>query len=130
MSGSFREGFGEGFDSMPSWKEQRFDMLADRAGVSIVVVELTQTGTDSYGNPIFIETETPTKGFAEQIRAREKQLMAGTLAEADMRFYLKRGTTIAESGYEIEYMSRRYKIIGDIEYGESHITVYARRKAS
>ena len=126
---SFGEGFGEGFDSMPGFKEQQFNMLADRVGVSIVVVQLTQSGTDSYGNPVFMETSLSTKGFAEQIRAREKQLMAGTLAEADMRFYLKLGTTIAEDGYEVEYMGRRYKVVG-IEYHESHITVYGRRKVS
>jgi len=129
MSG-FGEGFGEGFGVLAGLMEQRFNALADLKGEDILVIAKTQVGTDPYGDPIYTETSTATKGFAEQIRTRDKQLLAGELAQADMVFRLKRSTVIAERGYELEYLSKRYKIVGSIEYHLSHITVYGERKVS
>jgi len=129
MSRCFGEGFGEGFDAVMGFKEQEFNMLADQSGVDLLVVALTQVGTDPYGDPVYTENSTATKGFAEQVSASEKQLMAGALAQADIVFRLKRSTVIAERGYEVEYLSQRFRVVG-IEYAESHITVYGERKAS
>ena len=114
---------------MLGFKEQEFNMLADQSGETIVVVALTQVGTDPYGDPIYTEDSTEMKGFAEQVSASEKQLMAGALAQADMVFRLRRSTVIAERGYEVEYLSQRFRVVG-IEYAESHMTVYGERKVS
>lgn len=114
---------------MLGFKEQEFSMLADQSGVDILVVALTQVGTDPYGDPVYTENSTATKGFAEQVSASEKQLMAGALAQANMVFRLKKSTVIAERGYEVEYLSQRFRVVG-IEHTESHITVYGEKKAS
>ena len=129
MSG-FGDGFGEGFGVLAGLMEQRFNALAHLRGEDILVIAKTQIGTDPYGDPIYTETSTATKGVVEQIRTRDKQLLAGELAQADMVFRLKRSTVIAERGYELEYLSKRYKIVGSIEYHLSHITVYGERKVS
>jgi len=128
MSG-FGLGFGEGFGAMTGFKEQQFNALADRRGETIIVVKLTPVNIDPYGDPIYTESSTATKGFAEQVQTRDKQLMTGNLAQADMVFRLKRSTTINEDEYQIEHLSKRYKIVG-IEYRESHITVFGERKVS
>jgi len=129
LSRCFGEGFGEGFDVMIGFKEQEFNMLADQSGETIVVVALTQVGTDPYGDPLYTESPTETKGFAEQVRTSDRQLLAGALAQADIVFRMKRSTVISERGYEVEYLSQRFKVMG-IEYAESHMTVYGERKVS
>ena len=128
MSG-FGEGFGEGFGVLVSVMEQRFNALAGLRGESLLIIAKTQVGTNPYGDPIYTEVATSAKGFPRQVRTQDKQLMAGNIAKADMIFQLKRSTIVAFRDYEIEYGSKRYKIVG-IEYTESHMVVYAEMKVS
>ena len=125
---AFSKAFGEGFDQMPGFKDGQFDNLADRRGDPIIVVKLISNGEDSYSNPIFSEQKVSTKSFAKQLRSNGRQLMPGVLEEAEIMFLLKLNIAVRETGYEITYMGRRFRIIG-VDWKDSHIEVSARRKS-
>ena len=125
---AFSKAFGEGFDQMPGFKDGQFNNLAARKGDPVIVVKLLPNGEDSYGNQIFSEQKVSTKCFARQLRSTGRQLMPGVLEEAEIVFLLKMNTAVRETGYEIMYMGRRFRILG-VDWKDSHIEVSARRKS-
>ena len=124
---SFGQGFGVGFDTIASATRQQFNELCDLDGQEIILVTLTQVDVDAYGDPIFSEEEVTTKGFPEPTRVDDKELPPGRIFKADMTFRVKAETIVTDRGYEIEYLEKRWKILG-VRYLESHTTIYSQRK--
>lgn len=123
---SFSSGFGGGFDSTASSLEQRFNDSVERRGEDITLVKLTQTEVDAYNNPIYAETTSIVKAFVV-LRGFEKEVAPGFIKLAQAKFLVERGTEIEETGYEVEYLGARYKIVA-IDYRRSHLAIAAERK--
>ena len=115
---SFKYGqFGTGFAIVyPSPAAMRFGEAVETRGRTLTIIELTETGEDSYGQPIYTETGSDAMAFVDA-RASERILPTGEVKEARVRAYLVPWAPVKEDGYEVELDGVRYHITGVTETG-------------
>ena len=126
---SFRYGqFGTGFlRTMPPAAALRFRNLVNRRGRGVQIIELTETGQNAYGQPIYFESSHEEKVFLER-KGRERDLPPGTIKENLIRLFMKRWAAIQEDGYEVEVDGARYHI-NSLDKTDAYLKVEAERKA-
>jgi len=126
---SFKYGqFGEGFAiAYPSPAAMRFEEAVETRGRSLTIVALTETGEDSYGQPIYTESSSDAKAFVDA-RASERILPTGEVKEAKVRAYLVPWAPVGEEGYEVELDGVRYHIAGVTET-DANLILELERKA-
>jgi len=126
---SFQYGhYGEGFDVMtPTVEALRFGDLVDRRGVGVTVIKLVETGEDSYGQPVYSESERAEKAFVER-DGGERALPPGAVKEGLLRVFLKAWAAIGEDGYEVEVEGVRYHVTA-LDRARAYIEAEAVRKA-
>ena len=100
---SFQYGqFGEGFDVMtPTAEALRFGDLIERRGIGVTVIKLVETGEDSYGQPVYSESQRSEKAFVEREEG-ERILPPGTVKEGLLKVFLTTWAAIGDEGYEVE----------------------------
>ena len=115
---SYRYGqFGEGFDvSRPYPAAMRFHEAVETRGRTITIIELTETGEDSYGQPLYAEVSYPGRAFLD-MRTSERTLPTGDIKEGRVRAYLAPWAPVGEEGFEVEIEGIRYHIAGITETG-------------
>lgn len=115
---SFRYGqFGDGFAlTRPPAAALRFRELAETRGRAITIVELTKTGEDSYGQPIYQESSHDERAFVE-VRGGESVLPTGTVKEASARAFLVPWAAVREEGCEVEVDNVRYHVESLVDRG-------------
>jgi hypothetical protein len=126
---SFQYGqFGEGFDVMtPTAEALKFGDFLEIRGKGITVVKLVETGEDSYGQPVYSESERSEKAFVEMDEG-EMILPPGTVKTGLLKLLLAAWAAIGEEGYEVEVDGVRYYVIG-LDRTWAYIEAKARRKA-
>ena len=126
---SFKYGqFGTGFAiAYPSPAAMRFEEAVETRGRDLTIVELTETGEDSYGQPIYTESSSDAKAFVDA-RASERILSTGEVKEAKVRAYLVPWAPVGEEGYEVELDGVRYHIAGVTET-DANLILELERKA-
>ena len=125
---SFKYGqFGTGFlRAIPSPTALRFSNLVKTRGKTLTIVELTKTGEDDYGQPIYSESSHEEKAFLE-MEGRERDLPPGTIKENLIRLFMARWAAISEDGHELEVDGVRYHV-SSLGVTEACIEVEAVRK--
>lgn len=126
---SFQHGhFGEGFDVMtPTAEALRFGDLLERRGVDVTVIKLVQSGEDSYGQPVYIESPRSEKAFVERDEG-EEILPPGTVKKGLLKAFLATWAAIGEEGYEVEVDGVRYYVTS-LDRTRAYIEAEAERKA-
>ncbi len=126
---SFKYGqFGTGFlKSMPPAVALRFRSLVNRRGRGVYIIELTETGQNAYGQPIYTESSHEEKAFLER-KGRERDLPPGTIKENLIRLFMARWAAMGEDGYEVEVDGVRYHI-NSLDETDAYLEVEAERKA-
>ena len=126
---SFQYGqFGEGFDVMtPTPEALRFGDLIERRGTGVTVIKLVETGEDSYGQPVYSESQRSEKAFVERDEG-ERILPPGTVKRGSMKLFLAAWAAIGEEGYEVEVNGIRYHVTA-LDRTRAYIEAKARRKA-
>ena len=126
---SFKYGqFGTGFlRSMPPAAALRFRNLVNRRGHGVQIIELTETGQNDYGQPIYSESSHEEKAFLER-EGRERDLPPGTIKENLIRLFMARWAAIGEDDYEVEVDGVRYHI-NSLDETDAYLEVEAERKA-
>ena len=111
MPMSFRYGqFGTGFKlTRPRAAALRFEDLVKTRGQAITIIELEETGEDSYGQPVYQESSHEEKAFVEA-RGGERTIPPGTVKEGRVRAFLVPWAAVKEEGYEAEIDGIRYHI--------------------
>jgi len=115
---SYRYGqYGEGFDIVhPPPAAMRFSEAVETRGRTLTIIELTETGEDSYGQPLYAEVSYQGRAFLD-MRASERTLPTGDVKEGRVRAYLAPWAPVAEEGFEVEIEGIRYHIAGVTETG-------------
>ena len=109
--------FGTDFDvAYPSPAAMRFGEAVETRGRTLTIVELTETGEDSYGQPLYAEVSYPGRAFLD-MRASERTLPTGDVKEGRVRAYLAPWAPVGEEGFEVEIEGVRYHIAGVMETG-------------
>ena len=113
---SFQYGqFGTGFlRSWPLESAMHFDEAVKNRGTNLTIIELTQTGVDSYRQPVYSETSHTEKAFIER-KGRERNEPPGILKLDTVRIYLALWAAVDEGGYEVEIEGIRYHIEASIK---------------
>ena len=126
---SFKYGqFGTGFlRTMPPAAALRFRNLVNRRGRGVYIIELTETGQDAYGQPVYTESSHEEKAFLER-KGRERDIPPGTIKENLLRLFMARWAAIQEDGYEVEMDGVRYHI-NSLDETDAYLEVEAERKA-
>jgi len=108
---SFQYGyFGTGFSvSTPPAEALRFRDLVQTRGEDITLIELMETGEDSYGQSVYSEASHTEKAFVER-QGRERDLPPGTMKLGSLRLFMTRWAAVKEDGYEVEVDGRRYHV--------------------
>lgn len=122
--GQFEEGFAIAY---PSPAAMRFREAVETRGRSLTIIELTETGEDSYGQPIYTETGSDAKAFIDA-KASERILPTGEVKETRVRAYLVPWAPVKEDGYEVELDGVRYHIAGVTET-DANLVLELERKA-
>ena len=125
---SFRFGqFGTGFlKTRPPATTLRFRDLMKRRGRDVSIVELTETGSDAYGQPVYSESSYTEKAFLER-SGRERDLPPGTVKENFIELFMVPWAAIGEEGYEVEVDEVRYHVTA-LDDSEAYLMVEAERK--
>jgi hypothetical protein len=126
---SFKYGqFGTGFlRIMPPAAALRFRNLVNRRGRGVQIIELTETGQNAYGQPIYTESSHEEKVFLER-KGSERDLPPGTIKENLIRLFMARWAAIQEDGCEVEVDGARYHI-NSLDETDAYLMVEAERKA-
>jgi hypothetical protein len=125
---SFRFGqFGTGFlKTRPPATTLRFMDLVNRRGRDVSIVELTEIGSDAYGQPVYSESSYTEKAFLERT-GRERDLPPGTVKENLIELFMVPWAAIDEEGYEVEVDGVRYHVT-ILDDRETYLMVEAERK--
>ena len=107
---SFQYGqFGTGFLSKTTAEALRFADLVDVRGEDVNIIQLTETGENEYGQPVYSEKSHMEKAFVEG-QGREITLRPGMVKLGSIRLFMILWTSIQEDGYEVEVDGLRYHI--------------------
>jgi len=130
MSMSFKYGqFGTGFSrAMPPAAAHHFEEFVKIRGRAITIIELEETGEDSYGQPVYSESSHEEKAFVEA-RGGERILPPGTVKEGRVRAFLVPWAAVKEEGYEAEIDGVRYHVDALVET-DAYMELNLERKAS
>jgi hypothetical protein len=125
---SFRFGqFGTGFlKTRPPATTLRFRDLVKRRGRDVSIIELTETGSDAYGQPVYSESSLTEKAILERT-GRERDLPPGTVKENLIELFMVPWAAIGEEGYEVEVDGVRYHVT-TLDDRETYLMVEAERK--
>ena len=126
---SFRYGqYGTGFArTIPPAHTQRLHGLLRTKGRNVTIVALSETGKDSYGQPVYSESGHTEKAFL-RAQGRERDLPPGTLKTGRIRLFMAPWAAISEDGHEVEVGGVRYHVTGVTE-SEVYLEVEGERKA-
>ena len=129
MSMSFKYGqFGTGFKlTRPQAAALRFEGLVKTRGKAITIIELEETGEDSYGQPVYSESSHEEKAFVEA-RGGERIIPPGTVKEGWVRAFLVPWAAVKEDGYEVEIDGIRYHVDAIVET-DAYMELDLERKA-
>ena len=126
---SFKYGqFGTGFlRTMPLAAALRFKNLVKRQGRGVYIIQLTETGQNAYGQPIYSESSHEEKAFLER-KGQERVIPPGTIKEDYIKVFMALWTAIQEDEYEVEVDGARYHI-NSLDETDAYLMVEAERKA-
>jgi len=111
MSYMYRQ-YGEGFDvQMPGPEALRFEELAQLRGVDVVIVHLTVTDQDDYGQPVHTESSLTVKAMV-RLRPGELRLLPGEVMRADLEALVPVWAPVGDELYEVEVDGARYHVTG------------------
>jgi hypothetical protein len=110
MSYTYQQ-YGTGFElAMPTPEAQQFNELLQLRGTPATIINRTQTGTNSYGNPTYTETTHQTNCFRRSTLA-ERNHPSGNLTATRESILIPRWAPVKEID-EIELDGDRYHITG------------------
>jgi len=126
---SFRYGqFGTGFArTIPPAHTLRLYELLETRGRDVTIVALTETGEDSYGQPVYSESSYTEKAFL-RAQGRERDLPPGTLKTGEIRLFMVPWAAISEDDHDVEVDGVRYHVI-EANESEVYLEVEGERKA-
>jgi hypothetical protein len=120
--------FGTGFQrTRPPAQALRLHELLETRGRDITIIQLTETGTDAYGQPIHTERSYTEKAILD-IKGRESDLPPGAIKTGQIRLFMVPWAAIGEEGFEVEADGVRYRVTGVTET-EAYLEVEGERKA-
>lgn len=125
---SFQYGqFDAGFSlSQPTAEALRFKDSVEAMGEDISVIQLTETGEDEYGQPIYSESSWLEKAFIER-DGGELTVRPGTVKVGSIRLFMPPWVAVLEDGYEIEVDGVRYHISSLVK-NRVYLEIEAERK--
>lgn len=106
--------------------------VINRFGMDIEIVELTQTGTDDYGDPVYDETTTNAKGRVERSSEDETVQAGGSQVSVDAEIYVDDGLAVtwktveAEEPTEINTQGKKYQVISTDEQNNGIIRLFCK----
>ncbi len=120
--------FGTGFlKTRPPAQALRLHELLETRGRDITIIQLTETGTDAYGQPVHTESSYTEKAFLG-IKGRERDLPPGATKTGQIRLFMVPWAAMGEAGFEVEVDGVRYRVTGVTET-EAYLEVEGERKA-
>jgi SPP1 family predicted phage head-tail adaptor len=108
--------------------------VIDRFGMDIEIVELTQTGTDQYGDPQYSETTTDAKGRVERSSEDETVQAGGSQVSVDAEIYVDDDLSVTwktvedEEPTEINTQGKTYQVISTDEQNNGIIRLFCKGK--
>lgn len=108
--------------------------LINRFGMDIEIVEVTQTGTDSYGDPIYDETTIEAKGRLDRGTGDETVQAGGSQVGVDADLYVGDGLSVtwktveAEEPTEINVQGETYKVLVKDDQNNGTIRLACKRE--
>jgi len=106
--------------------------VLNRFGMDIEIVELTQTGTDSYGEPQYSETMTNAKGRVERSSEDETVQAGGSQVSVDAEIYVDDDLSVTwntvehEEPTEIKTQVKTYQVIATDEQNNGIIRLFCK----
>ena len=120
--------FGTGFlRTRPLAPALRLRELLETRGRDIAVVQLTERGTDAYGQPVYEESSYTEKAFLS-VKGGERDLPPGALKTGTIRLFMVPWAAIGEASFEVELDGVRYRVTGVTET-EAYIEVEGERRS-
>lgn len=120
--------FGTGFmRTRPPAQALRLHELLETRGRDVTIIQLTEAGTDAYGQPVYAENDYTEKAFLG-IKSRERDLSPGALKTGTIRLFMVPWAAIGEEGFEVEVDGIRYRVTG-VSETEAYLEVEGERKA-
>ena len=120
--------FGTGFlRTRPPAQALRLHELLETRGREVTIIQLTEAGTDAYGQPIYSESEYTEKAFLS-VKDRERDLPPGAIKTGQIRLFMVPWAAVGEEGFEVEVDGVRYRVTEVTETGAS-LEVEGERKA-
>ena len=120
--------FGTGFLRIrPPAQALRLHELLETRGRDVTIIQLTEIGTDAYGQPVHTESSYTEKAFLG-IKTRERDLPPGAIKTGQIRLFMVPWAAIGEKGFEVEVDEVRYRVTGITET-EAYLEVEGERKA-
>lgn len=119
--------FGTGFlRTRPPAQALRLHELLETRGRDVTIIQLTEAGTDAYGQPVYTESDYTEKAFLG-VKGRERDLPPGSLKTGTIRLFMVPWAAIGEEGFEVEVDGVRYRVTGVTET-EAYLEVEGERK--
>ncbi len=120
--------FGTGFlRTRPPAQALRLHELLETRGRDVTIIQLTEAGTDAYGQPVYTESDYTEKAFLG-VKSRERDLPLGSLKTGTIRLFMVPWAAIGEEGFEVKVNGVRYRVTGVTET-EAYLEVEGERKA-
>mgnify|MGYP001208794408 CR=1 FL=1 len=119
--------FGTGFlRNRPSAQALRLHGLLETRGRDVTIIQLTEAGTDAYGQPVYSESDYTEEAFFG-IKGRERDLPPGAIEKGQIRLFMVPWAAVGEEGFEVEAEGVRYRVTGVTETA-AYIEVVGERK--
>ena len=120
--------FGAGFlRTRPPAQALRFNEFLETRGRDVTIIQLTEAGTDAYGQPVYSESDYTEKAFLS-IKGRERDLTPGAIQTGQIRLFVVPWAAVGEEGFEVEADGVRYRVTRVTETG-AYLEVEGERKA-
>jgi len=108
--------------------------VLNRFGMDVEIVELTQTGTDNYGDPVYSETTTSAKGRVDRSSEDEDETVqaGGSQVSVDAQIYVDDDLSVIwntvehEEPTEINTQSKTYQVIATDEQNNGIIRLFCK----
>lgn len=109
--------------------------LINRFGMDIEIIEVTQTGTDNYGDPIYDETTTNANGRIDRSGDEDETVQAGgSTVSVDAEIYVDDGLSVTwktvetEEPTEINVQGETYKVLVKDDQNNGTIRLACKRE--
>ncbi len=119
--------FGTGFlRTRPPAQALRLHELLETRGRDVTIIQLTEAGTDAYGQPVYTESDYTEKAFLG-VKGQERDLPPGAIEVGRIRLFMVPWAAIGAEGFEVEVDGVRYRVTGVTET-EAYLEVEGERK--